>query len=199
MSHCLGLSSSFESFIRQTSSLTFRGVKGNASFWFSNKPVSVSKHRPSMVRRLAAYFLFIVCGPTARAMTFVVEVQRCLHGATELRHRENTHLHGNVVTVPMYLWCNEDTSLGGFVVLSMWTDWKISWGLCGDSPPHVRGLWELFWSGLSRAPGWCFPVIVAIPAAPHQQLVVVVWQVWSTVQTLWSGYGLCLHWQGVKN
>lgn len=74
MSHCLGLLSfSSESFIRQTSSLTpFRGVKGSESYWFSNKPVSVSKYRPSMARRLVVYFLFIVCDATARAVTFVV-------------------------------------------------------------------------------------------------------------------------------
>lgn len=73
MSHCLGLLSFSSESIRQTSSPTpFRGVKGSESYWFSNKPVSVSKYRPSMARRLVVNFLFIVCDATARAVTFVV-------------------------------------------------------------------------------------------------------------------------------
>lgn len=94
MSHCLcQFSFSFESFIRQTRSSTpFRGVKGNKSYWFRNKPVSVSKYRPSAARRLVAYFHLIVCDATARAVTFVVGssvVSPWSHRAEE-GHRENT-------------------------------------------------------------------------------------------------------------
>lgn len=122
------------------------------------------------------------------------EVQWCPHGATGLgKDREKTPTY-----IEMWLLypCIYDTTK-----THLWEDlWcslrgqtqSFSWGLCAPS----TWLCELFWSGFSRAPGWCLPGIVAIPAAAP---LVLVWQVWSTVQTLLSGYGLCLHWQGVNN
>lgn len=149
-SHCLGLLSfSFQSFIRLTGSLTpFRGAKGNESKWFSNKPVSVPKYRPSMARRLVAYFLFTVCDATARGSDICGGKFSGVPMEPEgWVKTENTHLHWNVFTVPMYLW---------MYTVKVWEDlWCLLRGqtksFLGDSVPHVRAFCELFQSRVMLA------------------------------------------------